>query len=80
MMTMMNTFRCGPENDIFNQNWVQVLSHLNFLSSSKLEQLSLLELRDRPEADIEILEFRLKLLNMVFAFDSFLSTLDKGKF
>ena len=78
MTTMMNTFRCGPENDnSFNQNWV--LSHLNFLSSSKLEQLSLLELRDRPEADIEILEFRLKLLNMVFAFDSFLSTLDKGK-
>ena len=39
-------------------------SHLNFLSSSKLEQLSLLELGDRPEADIEMLEFRLKLLNM----------------
>ena len=42
-------------------------SHLNFLSSSKLEQLSLLELGDRPEADIEMLEFRLKLLKINIA-------------
>ena len=45
-----------------NMFWHCFLSSLNLLSSSKLEQLSLLELRDLPDADIEILEFWLKLL------------------
>ena len=54
--------------------WDWFSTRLNFLSSSKLEQLSLLELRDRPEADIEILEFRLKLLNVDIAIGQFIET------